>query len=299
MADSKAHKLGQMIGEFIEKYFENELLSICQKRDLYLDVVGKVRMARKGKKVKWVDAYGSYHDLDFVIERNGTEQQLGVPAALIECAWRRYTKHSKNKAQEIQGAILPIAEKYKYHKPFLGAVIAGDFTAPSIAQLNSCGFETLYFKYVDIVEAFKLVSVDTSFDESTSEEDSGSKIKLLQSLSDAQYKIVFNKIISLNQDKVNHFKEKLEASLDRQVSRIVIAPLFGISTTFDTVDDALLYLDRFDSRTPPESISFEKLYVQVEYSNKDKISGEFSNQENAKAFLENFSSADSKLPVLV
>lgn len=52
MADAKAHKLGQMIGEFIEKHFESELLSICKTRGLYLDVVGKIRKARKGKKVK-------------------------------------------------------------------------------------------------------------------------------------------------------------------------------------------------------------------------------------------------------
>ena len=60
MANAKAHKLGQMIGEFIEKNFEKELLSICNGRNLYLDVVGKSRKARKGKKVKWIDVYGTF-----------------------------------------------------------------------------------------------------------------------------------------------------------------------------------------------------------------------------------------------
>lgn len=206
---------------------------------------------------------------------------------MIECAWRRYTKHSKNKAQEIQGAVLPIAEKYKYHKPFLGAVIAGVFTAPSIEQLNSCGFETLYFEYSDIVKAFKVVGVDASFEESTTDEDAASKIEALQGLSGDQYEIVFENIIALSQDKVNRFKARLESSLYRQVSRIIIAPLYGISSTFDSIDDALVYLDEFDSSTLPQTVSFEKLYIQVEYSNADKISGEFSSQINAKSFLEN------------
>ncbi|SFU90439.1 hypothetical protein [Xenorhabdus koppenhoeferi] len=239
MADAKAHKLGQMIGEFIEKHFEGELLSICEERGLYLDVVGKVRKARRGKKVSWIDIYGSYHDLDFVIERNGTEQDLGVPAALIECAWRRYTKHSKNKAQEIQGAILPIAEKYKFHKPFLGAVIAGIFTAPSIEQLKSCGFETLYFEYSDIVKAFQKVGIDASFDEKTPDEVAGTKITSLQKLTELEYQTVFDEIIFLSKGKVEKFKRILEASLDRQVSRIVVAPLYGVSNSFYTIDDAL------------------------------------------------------------
>lgn len=287
MADAKAHKLGQMIGEFIEKHFEEELLSICNDRELYLDVVGKVRKARKGKKVKWVDVYGSFHDLDFVIERNGTEDRLGVPAALIECAWRRYTKHSKNKAQEIQGAVLPIAEKYKYHKPFLGAVIAGVFTAPSIEQLKACGFETLYIEYQDIVEAFRIFDLDVSFEENTPDDDAASKIDSLQNLTPDQYKQVFTKIMELSSEKVQHFKLSLMASLDRQVSRIVIAPLYGVSSSFETVDDAIVFINNFSSESVPKDAVFEKLYIAVEYSNSDKITGEFSNKENAKQFLEN------------
>ena len=52
MAKAPVHKLGQMIGDFIEKYFEGELTQICQQRQMYLDVVGKERSARKGKKVR-------------------------------------------------------------------------------------------------------------------------------------------------------------------------------------------------------------------------------------------------------
>jgi hypothetical protein len=287
MADAKAHKLGQMIGEFIEQHFEEELLSICNDRGLYLDVVGKVRKARKGKKVKWVDVYGSFHDLDFVIERNGTEDKLGVPAALIECAWRRYTKHSKNKAQEIQGAILPIAEKYKYHKPFLGAVIAGVFTAPSIEQLNACGFETLYIDYQDIVQAFHTFDIDIRFDEKTPDDDAASKIEALSNLTNSQYKKIFNNIMELSSTKVTRFKSSLVASLDRQVSRIVIAPLYGVNNYFETIDDALEYIKNFNSEPIPEDAIFEKLYIAIEYSNSDKITGEFSSKENAKIFLEN------------
>ena len=285
MAKAPVHKLGQMIGDFVEKYFEGELTQICDERQLYLDVVGKIRPARKGKKVSWHDVYGNKHDLDFVIERDGSDTVLGVPAAIIESAWRRYTKHSKNKAQEIQGAVLPIAEKYKYHKPFLGAVIAGVYTEPSITQLNSCGFETIYFKYEDIITAFASVDVDVNYGEDTSDDEAQQKVIALEELSPEQYQQVFDEIIALSLQEVNTFKTKLKNALDRQIQQIVIAPLYGINNIFATIDDAIDYLNNFDSNEIPKSIELMKIYIQVRYSNGDNISGEFSTNEAATDFL--------------
>lgn len=287
MAKAPVHKLGQMIGDFIEKYFEGELTLICQERQMYLDAVGKNRTARKGKKVSWDDVHGNKHDLDFVIERGGSDVALGTPAALIECAWRRYTKHSKNKAQEIQGAILPIAEKYKYQKPFLGAVIAGVYTAPAIAQLNSCGFETIYFEYNDIIASFKTVGVDVRYDEDTTDNEAQSKVTALESLTDQQYKMVFDKIVSLSLCEINRFKEKLIKALDRQIIKVIVAPLYGVDNIFSTVYEALEYLKSFNSHEVSQDLSFAKIFIQVRFSNGDNISGDFSSTENANLFLTN------------
>ncbi|WP_038248137.1 hypothetical protein [Ghiorsea bivora] len=285
MAKAPVHKLGQMIGEFIEKHFEPQLSQICTQRQLYLDVVGKERTARRGKKVSWHDNYGNKHDLDFVIERGGSDAVLGVPVAIIEIAWRRYTKHSKNKAQEIQGAVLPIAEKYKYHKPFLGAVIAGDYTKPSITQLNSCGFATIYFKYEDIVSAFATVNVDIKYGEKTPDDVAQKIVVALEKLSFSQYEQVFQKIVELSDKEVSSFKEKLIAALDRQVQQIIIAPLYGANNTFPTIDDAINYLDNFDAELSSIGAELMKIFVQVRYSNGDNISGEFSSNEFASDFL--------------
>ena len=287
MAKAPVHKLGQIIGDFIEKYFEGELSEICYERQMYLDVVGKVRAARRGKKVSWNDAYGNKHDLDFVIERGGTNEVLGTPAALIECAWRRYTKHSKNKAQEIQGAVLPIAEKYRYHKPFLGAILAGFYTTPSVQQLNSCGFETVYFKYDDIVRAFAMVGVDIRYDEQTTNFDAEQKVIALENLTGAQYQSVFNVIAQLSSAEINLFKNKLRSALDRQIAHIIIAPLYGNNITFNTVDDAIMYLDNSDFRLIPEKIGLMKIFVQVRYSNGDNIDCEFANNASVTDFLKN------------
>lgn len=285
MAKAPVHKLGQMIGDFIENYFKGELIEICRERQLYLDIVGKKRTARRGKKVSWLDVYGNKHDLDFVIERGGSDSKLGTPAALIECAWRRYTKHSKNKAQEIQGAILPIAEKYKFHKPFLGAVIAGVYTDPSVQQLNSCGFETVYFQYEDIISAFQIVDIDIYYDEQTTDESAEEKVRALEALTDAQYQQVFDEILSLNRNGIGEFKAKLISALDRQVHQIIIAPLYGANNLFNTIDDAMEFLNNFRPESIQADIKLMKIYVQVRYSNGDNVSGEFTNNKMAISFL--------------
>jgi len=114
MAQSPAHQFGQFIGNMIEGIVRPILEDFCQSHDLYLDYQGKKRSLRQGKEVRWEDRFGNVHDLDYVIERGGSDQIIGDPIAFVEVAWRRYTKHSRNKAQEIQGAIRPLAERYAW-----------------------------------------------------------------------------------------------------------------------------------------------------------------------------------------
>jgi hypothetical protein len=111
MAEAAGHRFGQLIGEYCEKAVEPLLKEFADRHGLFLDKAGD-RPARSGKKVKWIDSYGNSHNLDYVLERGGTPEKVGTPVAFIESAWRRYTKHSRNKAQEIQGAILPIRDKH-------------------------------------------------------------------------------------------------------------------------------------------------------------------------------------------
>lgn len=147
MAQSPAHKFGQIIGDTLELALEPLLISVARKHNLYLDRKG-IRIARgKKKKVSWKDKYGNVHDLDYVFERDGTPKNIGTPLAFIEIAWRRYTKHSRNKAQEIQGAIMPLKETHCRSCPFIGVVLAGEFTKGSLDQLRSLNFAVLYFPY--------------------------------------------------------------------------------------------------------------------------------------------------------
>jgi hypothetical protein len=107
VAVSYAHRWGQIIGDVFQASVHVLLQEVAAEHGLYLDRQGP-RKARSGKKLRWQDRYGNYHDLDYVMERGGTDDVRGLPVAFIETAWRRYTKHSKNKAQEIEGALVPL-----------------------------------------------------------------------------------------------------------------------------------------------------------------------------------------------
>ncbi len=285
MAESPAHKLGQVIGNLLEGVILPVLQDFCEKHELYLDKQGNRGKARAGKKVTWEDKYGNFHDLDFVVEREGTSDKKGRPLAFIEVAWRRYTKHSKNKAQEIQGAVLPIAELYQWEKPFLGAIVAGEFTQPSLDQLNSVGFKVLYFPYDSIVEAFKSLEIEVAFNESTPDHLFENCIKKIEQLSDTdrdQLKAILKKI---NATAIEKFIGLLAATIERAIIYVKVLPLYGHEKGFGTAQEAIEYLNNEDTENR-EKI-FQKYEIFVKFNNGDLINGTFKEKKGALNFLKN------------
>ena len=281
MAASPSHKLGQLIGNILESLFVPLLRSVADKSGLYLDVVGQPRKARKGKKITWEDAYGSTHDLDFVFEYSGSDTTLGRPVAFIESAWRRYTKHSKNKAQEIQGAVLPIVNKYQIECPFKGAILAGEFTEPSLKQLQSSGFQVMYIPYKDFVAAFSRAGIDMSFDESTSEKILSEKVSLIEQLDQIQLKKVQDSIFESNQEGISEFITALELKVQKVLKYIMISPLYGHDFKFETIDEAKAFITTYNGNKVPENLRFNTFIIHVKYVNGDTINAELSSANAA------------------
>ena len=249
MAESHAHRWGQIIGDVFEQFVRDILKSISEKHGLYLDY-NKPRRARAKQggrdlsKVTWQDAYGNRHDLDYVLERGGTEDVLGVPVAFIESAWRRYTKHSKNKVQEIEAAVLPIALTFARHQPFCGAVLSGEFTRNALAQLESKGFSVLHIAYGSILQAFQEIGINaSSVDRVTREEEFQRKIAQWESLSQPETTEKFLKALyRLHAADVAEFQARLEASLMRGVVSVRLAVLRGHTVECSDLESAIAYL---------------------------------------------------------
>ncbi len=292
MANSPSHKFGQNLGNFLEYVvlyliLKPRLENFAKAKNYYLDWQ-KDRPARTGKKVTWADKYGNTHDLDFVIEVGGTEETRGTPVAFIEAAWRRYTKHSKNKAQEIQAAILPIIEVHHLSAPFFGAVLAGEFTTPALEQLRRHKFSILYIPYDDVVNAFKTINFDIAFDESTSDADFVAANLRLFSLTDADKAILRNELIAASKTETDAFMNALQKSLERLIKRITLIPLFGTEIACGNVQEAIQILVQLDK--VEASGTLHKIEVIVDYDNGDSIRASFNHDNGAQAFLKKIAS---------
>lgn len=284
MATSPSHRFGQIIGDLLEEIMTPEFQAFCDKRGLYLDKKGTRGNAREGKKVRWVDKYGNSHDLDFVIEKGGTPDKRGRPLAFVEAAWRRYTKHSRNKAQEIQGAILPIAEKYAWDCPFLGVILAGVFTDGSLTQMRTSGFQVALFPYQSIVDAFAYVGIDVEFDELTPDDVFEKTILKIEALSDEKRAELKDVLVASNQVLLEGFFAEFRAVLDRQIDRVILIPLHGRQNEFDTIGDAIEFVGGFKEDAVVDG-SFRKYEIIVRYNNDDKVEASFQSKEKAIEFL--------------
>lgn len=283
MAESPSHKLGQLIGFLIETVVKSQIEPFCKRNRLYLDYQGNNRPARKGKKVTWTDSYGNTHDLDFVIEKDGTSEKIGMPIGFIEVAWRRYTKHSRNKAQEIQGAILPLVEKYRWNNPFVGVILAGDFTDGSIRQLKSQGFAVLHFSYDTIIAAFQKEGLNIAFDESTLDSKFQRYLGNLEKCPPAKIQRVKRNLLDIHKKAIQEFLRSLEQKLSKVIDKVIIVPLYGNAGEFTSIKQAAAFIDKYNESNPVGE--FKKYEILVRFSNQDKIEAQFSDKQSIQDFL--------------
>jgi hypothetical protein len=285
MAKSLAHTFGQIIGNVLEDAIEPALRQFADEHGLYLDKKGP-RKAREGKKVTWTDLYGNAHDLDFVLERGGTDEVIGAPVAFIETAWRRYTKHSRNKAQEIQGAIQVLALTHKYSCPFTGAILAGVFTDGALNQLKSLGFHILFFPYDSIVGAFQTVDVDASFDEDTPEKQFRKKLSRWNALNKKTKRSAAVHLVRKHQKEITDFLAALDNTVARRIEKIVVIPLHGREAECSSVAEAIAFLSFYESASVQGKVY--KFEIQIRYNNGDKITAEFTEKTAALDFLKKY-----------
>lgn len=286
MAGSNAHRWGQIIGNVFQSSVRSLLEEVAQRHGLFLDTQGP-RPARRGLKVRWRDQFGNAHDLDYVLERGGSDATQGVPAAFIETAWRRYSKHAKNKAQEIEGALAPLQQTYRHLHPFLGATLAGDFTQSSLDQLRSRGFFVLHFPLRPIFDAFALFGVDAASTEQTSEDEFADKINMWFRLRDEQRGLVERQLLMTQTDSVARFRDALDRSLSRAVNDVAVTVWRGQVHRVGSIVEAVLFL-LSDLSSEDRAHLTTRYEVEVRYSNGDTINATFQQQEDAISFLRSF-----------
>jgi len=285
LAEAPGHQLGQIVGGVLEAAVEPVLRGIANELRLYLDTKGG-RPARPGRKVTWTDELGNAHDLDFVLERGGTDEKTGVPAAFIEAAWRRYTKHSRNKVQEIQGALIPLRTTHRRAGPFVGAILAGDFTKGSIDQLTSNGFAVAYIPTQQVAGAFAEFGIEIGLPEDTPDEVLAGEVEKFEKLDAAERRRLAGEVGRKGSAQLAVFAIKLRGAIQRRVESVTVVALHGELKQFEAVPDAIQAIR--DYSRDARSLPFQRFELTVRYSNGDRITAEFAESSAAIEFLETF-----------
>jgi hypothetical protein len=189
---------------------------------------------------------GNNVDYDYVLELHGTEDEIGIPVAFVECFWRRGARHSKDKARDDSGKLMPMRETYPTAR-FLGIVAAGNFTKPARDLIRSREIDLFYVPKDKIIKAFSENGLVMDYPDNSTETE---KLRIVS---------VFEK--TFNKEK----KEQVQHSLITQVG----TP--SINSYVDRVRAALSALPqeiRFILRHDSTPLIFESLVEASKFLKK-------------------------------
>jgi hypothetical protein len=261
---SSGHKLGQLIGDWYEEYFVLPLLvKAADTLELFVDSRFIEREVREGK-ILWDDLDGNTVDYDYVLELGGTKDKLGTPVAFIECFWRRGARHSKDKARDDSGKLMPMRDTYPTAR-FLGIVSAGDFTKPARELVRSREIDLFYVPKDKIVSAFKACGLVMDYPDKLAEDDKAEIVeKFDKEFSEKKKKEVQQSLLGLIGDAaIKSYVDRVSASLSALPQEIrFILRQDSSPIIFESVNEASKFLKSptFNMTEPTESYIYQITY---------------------------------------
>lgn len=288
MAESNAsagHKLGQLIGDWHEEYFVLPLIQKVGKAlDLYVDSRFVQRSVRQGK-ILWKDLDGNSVDYDYVLEIGGTGDKVGIPVGFIECFWRRGSRHSKDKARDDSGKLMPMRETYPTAR-FLGIVSAGDFTKPARELVRSREIDLFYIPKDKIVSAFNQCNLVMDYPDKLPESEKAELAEKFEKDFSKKKKGEVQKALKklVGKATISTYVDRVRATLSALPQEIrLILRHDSVPITFKSVSDATAFFDspKFEM-TEPE----EKYLYQVTYSDGSEFEKMVDSIEELKGLHE-------------
>jgi len=261
---SSGHKLGQLIGNWYEEYFVLPLLQrVGKSLALFVDSRFVNRKARE-EKIIWDDLDGNSVDYDYVLELGGSDNKLGIPVAFIECFWRRGARHSKDKARDDSGKLMPMRETYPTAR-FLGIVSAGDFTKPARELVRSRDIDIFYVPKEKIVNAFDSCGLIMDYPDKLPEAEKANIVeKFDKHFTVSKKKAVQKSLIKLvGQATIESYVDRVRATLSALPQEIrFILRHESMPITFESVAAATDFLKspNFKMTSPIESYLYQVTY---------------------------------------
>jgi hypothetical protein len=261
---SAGHSLGQKVGDWFEEFFVLPLLQqVARHLKLFLDNRFIARPAR-GEKITWKDDDDNEVDYDFVMELDGGKKRIGIPVAFFECFWRRGKRHSKDKARDDSGKLMPMRDTYPTGR-FLGIVAGGDFTGPASALVKSRDIDLFCVPKAKIIMAFERHGVQIDYPDRTPEE---KKAQLVEAFEKTVVPALKPKIAEtlntlIGEASINTYVDRVRAALGALPQELrFIMQRRSKPVRFESIPEATAFLKdpKFDFDSPTQSFIYEITY---------------------------------------
>ena len=241
---SSGHKLGQLIGDWFEEKVATYLLSrVADELALFLDHRFIDRNCRNGKII-WKDLDCNNVDYDFVLELHGTDIKKGIPLAFFETFWRRGAKHSKDKARDDSGKLVPMRSTYPTAR-ILGIISAGDFTKPAQELVQSRGIDLFYIPKANICKAWEDAGIQMDYADGASEAEKGKITAFaIEKLTEKKKEEIFSNLLSnVGEAVFTSYVQRIVAGIASIPIEYRITSVFVQDpVVFSTYEDAKNYL---------------------------------------------------------
>ncbi len=262
---SAGHKLGQLVGDWFEEHFVLPLLEqVADHLKLFLDHRFRNRKCRESERILWKDEDGNDVDYDFVMELDGSDDKKGIPVAFFECFWRRGARHTKDKARDDSGKLMPMREAYPTAR-FLGIVAGGDFTAPARTLVQSRRIDLFYVPKAKIVSAFQKHSLQIDYPDKLPEP---KKARLADAFERGLTEPIRAQVAGtlralIGDTSIATYVDRVRAALGALPQEIrFISQWQSKPVIFESITEATKFLKRptFDFDSPHESYVYEITY---------------------------------------
>lgn len=277
---SSGHKLGQQVGDWFEEHIALKLLDqIATHLDLYLDHRFRSRTCR-GDKIIWMDQDGNAVDYDFVLELYGTDEKKGIPIAFFETFWRRGTRHSKDKARDDSGKLIPMRASYPTTR-LLGILSAGDFTKPAQELVKTRNIDLFYIPKEQICQAWRKHNIEIDYPDNANEQlkqQMAQKANLLLQQTGIKQSIAAQLIKDLGEAVFTSYTRRIIASISAiPISYRVTNIYRSASVSFTQYTEVTNYMtthaiQQENYAAMKHQISYEAIYSDGEIFERDQLS---------------------------
>jgi hypothetical protein len=208
---------------------------------------------------------GNAVDYDFVMELDGSDAKMGIPVAFFECFWRRGKRHSKDKARDDTGKLVPMRDVHPTAR-FLGIVAGGDVTAPARILVQNRQIDLFYVPKAKIVSAFEKNGLMIDYVDRLSEPEKAKLTDVFQAgLTRAKKTATAATLRGLiGEVSLDTYVDRVRAALGSLPQEIrIIAQRQSKPEVFETIKDATTFLHdpKFDFSDLVENFVYEITYT--------------------------------------